>query len=244
MSDAQSPQASPAVSPLDAAVAFLLRKEAKRQEAKAAKESKEKAPSKLAIRRAAEKAAKEAAKIPSQKPMVIGGLSVGVVAPHPGTLDARSFLAARRAAFSAKGTVQVPFLPSKSRDAQIVAIAAFRGYNPREHFGIQDFQARMEANRQLRNSSDQSSPLYREEKSTARQVKGYVPGMPDNHGKMLRDLKARERLAVEEIAEHARMIQEGQPTFKDEDGSEVSREGLIQLERGRLESIRMELRRF
>jgi len=102
--------------------------------------------------------------------------------PAAGTLDAKGFILAVRKA--------------KSRDESIAAIAAYCGYDNRRNFGTQDQEARAKAMREIR-GFQATGPTREEKRAAERSVAGYVKGMPAPSQRILLNLQARERAAVD-----------------------------------------------
>jgi hypothetical protein len=128
-----------------------------------------------------------------------------------GTIDAKGFVLAMRAAGTRYTENGIPFtLDKEILNDKIRAIAAFTGYdaqgprvvddsgNVHEHnvltFGAQELRANMTAIRAL----DPRPVQTVERRATG---KGYVAGMPDYEARRMRDLIARERLAADTICE-------------------------------------------
>jgi hypothetical protein len=150
--------------------------------------------------------------------------------PAMGSLDAKGFLQAMKDAGMRWTEQGKPiFQPFEVRDDQIKAIAAFIGYDPKDHFGSQELRARMKAHRVLFPfaSGDRKIPLS---------IKGYAIGMPDPIGKKRADLEGRERMAVEAIGNHEKQANEA---ITDEDRDYHLSFAL--LERERLSVIRQDL---
>lgn len=137
--------------------------------------------------------------------------------PAVGYYDAKGFIVALRNA--------------KTRDEQIAAIAGYRGYDPALDFGSNEYRAKSQAQRELK--PEPKAP----ESRVVPTVKGYVAGMPNEHGKRMMDLLARERLAADAAIEHEKLAAEAQ--------SETERDyqtALALLERERLANIRDQIK--
>lgn len=152
-----------------------------------------------------------------------------LVLPVKGTYDAKAFLCTIRKA--------------KTRDESIQAIAGYVGWNPGESFAAQDFAARAQALREMRNQSagkfDVSGPTRQEAHRAALSVKGYVAGMPNHTTKVTADLLGRERLAYDEIKSLRKKQEDAQ--------SETERTlyaGLILVEEERITYIQKEIARL
>jgi hypothetical protein len=140
--------------------------------------------SKLAmVKAAAAQAALEARPTPraNQAPITV------IALPPVGTYDARGFLIAMRRAVS--------------RDEQIAAIAGYVGFDRHGEFGAQDLAARMTAQRALNGCQAGTRPVH----TSLPSVAGYVAGMPDETAKRVANLKGRETLAAETMADHEKM---------------------------------------
>lgn len=142
--------------------------------------------------------------------------------PEVGSLQANGFLLMMRHA--------------KTSEEKIFAIHAYTGYDFSDTLGNQEFLALAKAKREI-HPIDASGPSRSEQREAARSLQGWVAGMPDNHGKMARDLLKREQLCAEEMARL-------QSLSEDESLSQEQRElnmGLAALEEERLIAIRAEL---
>lgn len=106
----------------------------------------------------------------------------GMTLPEKGTLDARAFILAVRRA--------------KTRTETIQAIAAYCGYSQNGDFGSQDQAARAKAQREIRNEQ-YTGPSRAEQRAAAKSATGFVAGMPKPAQRILLNLQARERAAVE-----------------------------------------------
>ena len=138
---------------------------------------------------------------------------VSLVLPKPGTMTAAEFLATVRESGPVfTGDCSVMSDPTiwgernrfdfgSRRDQAILAIAAYCGYDRYAEFGIQEYNARLRAQREVQG---QATPkTYK--RGTMAIVGGYVHGMPFETQKVLMDLEARIRVAAEDMAaaEHA-----------------------------------------
>lgn len=131
----------------------------------------------------AERASKKGAKAaPIQDPNAGKSMTPGLALPERNTLDAKSFLLTVRRA--------------KDRNEVIQAIHAYCGYNPSGNFGTQDQEARAKAMRELRGVNT-AGPSLAEKRAAARSAAGFVAGMPAPSQRILLNLQARERAAVE-----------------------------------------------
>lgn len=115
---------------------------------------------------------------PNEGKSMTPGLSLG----ERNTLDAKSFLLTVRKA--------------KTRNETIQAIHGYCGYNAAGDFGSQEQAARAKAQRELRNEPV-TGPSREEQRSAARSAHGFVAGMPKPSQRILLNLQARERAAVE-----------------------------------------------
>lgn len=98
--------------------------------------------------------------------------------------------------------------PSKVRDDQVIAIAAFNGWDPSRNFGEQEVAARMKANRDieiLKGAEKQSGDsIVAIRRAANRSLSGFVNGCPDMVQRTIAHLVGQEREAVEEMVEHNR----------------------------------------
>ena len=150
-----------------------------------------------------------------------GGKAV-VALPAAGTIGAKAFTAMMNR--------------SKSREESIIAIASFIGYDNRLTFADNEMAAKQAAKAELRPVSA-TGPSREEIRAAQRSATGYVAGMPDAAGKVIRDLLGREQYAVDE---RNRLETEQKRT----DLSPAERQlndGLIQLENERLVQIRADI---
>jgi len=98
--------------------------------------------------------------------------------------------------------------PSKVRDDQVMAIAAYNGWDPSKNFGEQEVFARMAANREIALSNgakpEQGDSIVATRRAVNRSLSGYVNGMPDHTQRAIANLTAQERETVEALVEHNR----------------------------------------
>lgn len=143
--------------------------------------------------------------------------------PEPGTLDAKTFIAAMRKA--------------SSQHDKIHAISGFVGWDPRDSYGNQELRAFSIAKRQL-NPINPTGESLEEKRNRQRESLGFVPGLPCNRTKMVQDLLARERIAAE-TAESLR--KEAQSSFLSQE-ERTLKVGLALVEEERIQAIRSSLR--
>jgi hypothetical protein len=193
-----------------------------------------------------------------------GEATVIVVAPKE-KLDAKGFLAAQReAGYRLDDNGKRYFSQADQRDDQIKAIDAFIGYDGRKDFASQELAARSQAIRELRKAQGEdltAGPDRSEKRRVNASLSGYVAGMPDNQGKDLAHLRARERLAVSTLIEQdaktataagsryvgaevmARMSDDQKPVTNKQapDQERAKAAAFAQLEAERLQEIRRDL---
>lgn len=132
--------------------------------------------------KAAKVEAKVTAPIPSSdKPTII----IAQRLPK-GTYDARAFLKA-----IGKAT---------TRDEQITALSGYDGYVEGMPLGIQDFNQRTKAQREIR-GVDASGPSRQEKRQAQASVAGFVAGMPNGEERLKASLEARERECAVKIGD-------------------------------------------
>lgn len=157
--------------------------------------------------------------------------------PSAGTISAWEFLQIA-ASFNVTWTDSVTptrhTTPKKGtdREGMIRAIAAYCGWNPALDFGTQEKNARRQAQCEVNPALGIQPPAPRPMLTIA----GLVAGMPDHRAKRHADLKGRERLAVDTIAEH-----EKAKAMAKTDQDRQTFEALQQVERERLQQIRKDL---
>jgi len=139
--------------------------------------------------------------------------------PAAGTMDAKTFIVARRRA--------------KDRDGIISAISAYIGYDLAKPFGVQDSLAVAAAQRAI---TPPKAEAFK--RSVIPSVAGYVKGAPDHGVRHIQNLQARERLAVDTMLAH-----EANARSADGDYSRTLHEGLALVEKDRLSEIREDLKR-
>jgi hypothetical protein len=110
--------------------------------------------------------------------------------PKPNSIGAAEFL--RRVNHVEHGV-------SLTRDGIIVAIAAYCGYNRTLPFGLQEFNARWTALRELRGPVVKF-PQGHHHRAHGYVVGGYIHGMPFETQRVVMDLLSRERVAAEDMA--------------------------------------------
>lgn len=109
------------------------------------------------------------------------------------------------------------------------AIAAYVGYDIGRNYAEQEYRATAQAKKELKPT---------QVRETVQAVtRGYVAGMPNNEGKFRGNLKARERLAVEEIIIAEKALETAETSFE-----QRLQEGLVSVAHERLGSIRSDLR--
>jgi hypothetical protein len=168
--------------------------------------------------------------------------------PVVGSLTATQFLLALRDAgkrsVEAKNEVtgevyQRPiFDASLVREDTIRAIAGYVGYDAAGDYGTQDAMARTRAQSEIRGGVKPVAAHRRGGASVAPTITGFISGMPDHLAKQRADLLARERLAVDTLANHLANVDN--PDFVQEPGM-PSPEALAEIERERLRVIRDDL---
>lgn len=205
---------------------------------KAAKSRKASKPSKLAAVKAQEKPAPEKREVPAAY--------LPIALPAVGTYDAPTFLAKVRAlgpifvgnhsevtdAQRVQDACSNGFSFVQRRDAAMALIAGYCGFDRSRDFGAQLDMARNRAVRETR-----PTPRY---VSATVSVAGYVAGMPDEQGKRVGDLLARERLASETMAEHETAAREAMARGDTANASLSAQMMLV--EHGRINAIRADLR--
>lgn len=204
---------------------------------RAAKASK---PSKLA----AVKASAEEKPAPQKREVPAAYLPIAL--PPVGTYTATEFLAKVRAIgpifVGNHATVDDParvqdacgngFSFVQRRDAAMALIAGYCGFDRSRDFGAQLDMARNRAVRETR-----PTPRY---VSATVTLAGYVAGMPDEQGKRVGDLLARERLAAETMAEHEQASKDHMARGDTANASIEAQLALV--EQARLTQIRADLR--
>lgn len=205
---------------------------------RAAKASK---PSKLA----AVKASAEEKPAPQKREVPAAYLPIAL--PPVGTYTATEFLAKVRAigpifvgnhatvddAARVQDACGNGFSFVQRRDAAMALIAGFVGFDRSRDFGVQLDMARDRAVAMLR-----GTPKVRHSATVT--VAGYVAGMPDEQGKRVGDLLARERLAAETMAEHEQASKDHMARGDTANASIEAQLALV--EQARLTQIRADLR--
>jgi hypothetical protein len=105
------------------------------------------------------------------------------ILPLAGTYDARRFMTAWRHA--------------KDRNEKIQAIAGYVGFDYRAAFSAEEQRALFQARK---DTIGVTPGKDRSQRSADHSLKGFVAGLPDNFQAKIDNLKARERVVVEEIA--------------------------------------------
>ena len=136
--------------------------------------------------------------------------------PPVGSLDAKGYL---------KASVR-----ARTRDERIQAIAGFIGWDHAIPLGIQEFQAKSKAQRELHPVSA-DGPSREEIKQAQREVKGWVPGLPDLYQKNLENCQGRISMAIDSAKEHRKQANELSGPPKD------LHSGLAELEEERISFI-------
>ena len=204
---------------------------------RAAKASK---PSKLA----AVKASAEEKPAPQKREVPAAYLPIAL--PPVGTYTATEFLAKVRAigpifvgnhatvddAARVQDACGNGFSFVQRRDAAMALIAGYCGFDRSRDFGAQLDMARNRAVRETR-----PTPRY---VSATVTLAGYVAGMPDEQGKRVGDLLARERLAAETMAEHEQASKDHMARGDTANASIEAQLALV--EQARLTQIRADLR--
>jgi len=170
---------------------------------RADKASKPAKPSKLAARKAAEQDTPDAPKAPAA--FLLPDL------PPAGSISAAVFMRKLRALgplFVAGTEIThdvAPFVERNAasfvtrRNAAIVLIAGYCGFDRYADFGEQEFTARMRATRELA-ARTVAFPAEQAPHSVHATVSGYVAGMPDTERRRMLDLAGRERVAAEALS--------------------------------------------
>jgi hypothetical protein len=165
-----------------------------------------------------------------------------VVQPAPVKLGPWEFLTAIRNAGKRKDQDGKTWTdPSKVREDSIAAIHAYCGYEDSQLFGAQESAARTKAQRELGiGKPNPNAPTLHEERRANRTLGGYVHGMPDDQGKAVEGLLARERLAASEMVRHDKESKDERRSAEDRAISA----GLVAFEEDRLMNIRADLTRI
>jgi hypothetical protein len=140
--------------------------------------------------------------------------------PAKGTLDARGYFLAQRAA--------------KTRDERIAAISAYIGYSAALTYSQQEYAANARAKREI--NPPKASPAV---PGAAVSLRGFVAGMPDPIAKKKADLEGRQVYCAEQIGEYNKAAKAAL-----EAGNEVEamhNATMAQLETDRLTQIRADL---
>jgi len=148
----------------------------------------------------------------------------GPVLPLKGTFDARRFILA--------------FRDARDHNQKIQAIAGFVGFEPRESYSANESRAMFQYRKE---SQGVTAGRDRTQRSADLTVKGYVKGMPDALQGRIDNLKARERLVVEEIAAANKRAQD--ETLSASERAEAEAERLV-LTAHALHPLREDLKRM
>lgn len=165
----------------------------------------------------------------------------GVVMPERNTLDAKSFIAAVKAAGRRQNDQGKFFTDTREvRNDLIKAIHAYVGYDQSLSFGAQDTAARAKASRELSGKTIVVGPSREELKAASRSAAGFVAGLPDHKARRLQDLVGRETAAVDAMLAHERDANDKARSTADR----LLSQGLADVERERLASIRADIAAF
>lgn len=171
----------------------------------------------------------------------------GLTLPEVGTLDAAGFMKALHKAGMRETTVEfkgemvkrMVRQPSEIRNDEIMAIAAFIGYNSREEFAGQHLAASNKANAELNPAKALRNFTTRtEERGALRSVAGYCSGLPDHKARALQNLLAREKEAVDAMIAHDKDAEDKTRTLAERTLST----GLAEAEGERLIHIREDIK--
>lgn len=168
-----------------------------------------------------------------------------------GTLDAIEFTQqVRTAGMRTDDNGRTFFDKNEERPDLIKLIDLFIGYDPNKDFASQELAARTLAARKMRGGPSASGPERPEIRRAQASISGFVSGIPDNTAKSIANLKARERLAVDQLLEQDKLSQglrkseDGKSFFSDPlltDQEKGKAAAMAQLERDRLVQIRLDL---
>jgi hypothetical protein len=164
----------------------------------------------------------------------------GIELPAKGSVGARGFLKLYNSAGHRKSEAGADYVDQREvRDDRIKAIAAFIGYDKSLPFGDNEFKARSQAMREIREEKEGPSKVdpYAPRRPH-HSVAGYVAGVPNGQQKIVMDLLARESAAAEAMSAFEQKMNASPKGSQDF----LLNQGLMLVEQERLGEIRKHLK--
>jgi hypothetical protein len=163
-----------------------------------------------------------------------------IVVVQPGTIDAKGFFGAIKAAGKRPNAKGVPTFTNDiiQRQDEHDAVQAYIGWDNKLPHGTNLDKARTEANRSLRNVFRKEYSEY--SRSSKPTLTGYVAGMPNETKRRFENLQGRLSKALDDLMEHEAIVNdESLPA-----GTRQHHTAMVALEKERIQSINIDLRKM